>query len=109
MVSFEAGLVHTPFPELLHAIPERPHSRQDHRVSSQDPLRVGRQAHPCPNLLQGADHRERVTGVVIHDRDLQSITPFVEALPLLLLASPLRRATAIAFTPDSTLWCAFSP
>jgi hypothetical protein len=51
----------------------------------------------------------RVAGVVVHNRDFQSITPFVEALPLLLLASPLRRATAIAFTPDSTLWWAFAP
>src|SRR5215207_3746436 len=109
MAGFKTGLVHPPFPELPHAFSERPHPRQNHRVSGQDALRVGRQVHLCPDLLHGTRHRERVAGVVVHNRDFQSITPFVEALPLLLLASPLRRATAIAFTPDSTLWWAFAP
>ena len=50
-----------------------------------------------------ADKRRRSRSV------LQSTTPFVEAMPLVLGETAARSARAIALTPDSTLWWAFSP
>src|SRR5215213_2887609 len=79
------------------------------------PLLIGREIHLRTDLLQRPRDGERIPRIVIDDRYVQasqhaqSIIPFVDALPDVRGAMPSLRVTASALTPDSNLWCAFSP
>ena len=67
-----ASLIHPALPQLPHAVPESPHARQHHGISREHPLRIGRQIHPRPDLLQRPRNGERVARIVVHDRYAQA-------------------------------------